>query len=503
MKGTVTKPSETGMPDTQLPDAELPEPGQSGPSLSERLGLPEPAPTSASSPQSSSPQSSSLQSSDEGQPRATPRPTPTPSSSAEATPAGQAPTTESPSQQPLPAQPPYPADPPASRPRKVRLRRTRRVLRHPITRGLIGLLVVLLIWLSWSIGGALTRPGKDSTSARLAESARDHHMNSLVNRLEKYQYDMNKPKVGGTAPKIPKAVAQSPTVAPAPEVTVPPHSAAPPPVQLPAGIVPKPGEGQWQSVVFSGDLPAVRLTYVRPDDQHTSYLAAIMWLDPKLLSATLHPGIQDPGGSWQVPSSISAQEQPTAAAAFPGGFRLTGATGSRGGWYTEGKEVTPLRDGAASLVIDKGGAVTIGSWNRDVRMSPSVASVRQNLDLLVDNGQLDASCSDNNSPKWGWTLGNVAYVPRTAIGERADGSLVFVNSPATSVCSIGRLLQAAGAQRGMELDINPEWSIGYYYTHEGGKAVGHPVRLDQGKAGDWYFSTQSRDFFSFSLRPSS
>ena len=387
-------------------------------------------------------------------------------------------------------------------PKRVRLRRTRRALRHPVTRGVLGVLVILIGWLAWSVGGALTRPGKDSVAARLAEWARDHHLNPVVNRLEKIQYDMNKPKTGGDVANIPTAVKDTPSVVPSPQVTatVPPHSPAPPPVATPPGLAPKPGEGQWQPVVYSGDLPAVRLTYVRPDDQHTSYLAALMWLDPKLLTATLHPGVQDPGGTWRVPSSISPQERAKVAAAFPGGFRLTGSTGSRGGWYTEGRDVTPLRDGAASLVIYKNGSVRIGQWGRDVNASPYVESVRQNLDLLIDHGRLDPSCSDNNSPKWGWTLGNAAFVPRTAIGQRADGSLVFVNSPATSVCSIGHLLQAAGVVRGMELDINPEWSIGFYYTHEGGQVVGHPTRLDQGKGGDWYFSTQSRDFLSFSLR---
>jgi hypothetical protein len=362
-------------------------------------------------------------------------------------------------------------------------------------------LLVLIAWLGWSIGDALRRPGHDSVSARLAEWGRDHHLNALVNRLEQIQYDHNKPKIGGAAPNIPKVVHDTPS--PASSVvapSLPPHTAAPPPVATPAGLTPKPGEGQWQSVVFSGDLPAVRITYVRPDDQHTSYLAGLMWLDPKLLSATLHPGIQDPGGQWQVPSYISPQERANIAAAFPAGFRLTGGTGSRGGWYTEGRTITSLRNGAASFVIYKDGSVQIGQWGRDMTMSPNVASVRQNLDLLIDNGKLDSSCSDNNSPKWGWTLGNNSFVPRTAIGQRADGSVVFVNSPATSVCSIGHLLQAAGVVRGMELDINPEWSIGFYYTHENNQVVGHPTRLEQGKGGNWYFSTQSRDFLSFSLR---
>src|SRR5205085_3804872 len=139
-------------------------------------------------------------------------------------------------------------------------------------------------WLGYSISGALTRPGKDSVSARLAEWARDHHMNSLVNRLEKIQYDQHKPKVGGAAPSIPKAAGDTPSPVPSAVVpSLPPHSAAPPPIATPAGLTPKPGEGQWQPVVFAGELPAVRLTYVLPDDQHTSYLGALMWLDPKLL----------------------------------------------------------------------------------------------------------------------------------------------------------------------------------------------------------------------------
>jgi hypothetical protein len=400
--------------------------------------------------------------------------------------------------------PPLPADLPPRRPQRPRRARIRRFFRSPITRAVLLIVLVLVGWLGYSISGALTRPGKDSVAARLAEWARDHHMNSVVNRLEKIQYDRNKPKVGGSAPSIPTVVHDTPSPLPSAAVSLapalPPHTEAPPPVTAPAGLTPKAGEGQWQPVVFSGDLPAVRMAYVRPDDQHTSYLAALMWLDPKLLSATLHPGIQDPGGSWQTPSSISADERAAIAAALPAGFRLTGATGSRGGWHTEGRTVTELRNGAASFVIYKDGTVRIGQWGHDVRPSPTVASVRQNLDLLIDNGQLDPSCSDNNSPKWGYTLGNKAYVPRTAIGQRADGSLVFVNSPATSVCSIGHLLQAAGVVRGMELDINPEWSIGFYYTHDNDQVVGHPTRLDQGKGGDWYFSTQSRDFLSFSLR---
>ena len=70
-----------------------------------------------------------------------------------------------------------------------------------------------------------------------------------------------------------------------------------------------------------------------------------------------------------------------------------------------------------------------------------------------------------------------------------------------SVCSLGQLLKSAGVVRGMELDINYDWSIGYYFTHDGGQVQSHVSRPTQSKGPDHYFSAQSRDFVAFYLRP--
>lgn len=365
----------------------------------------------------------------------------------------------------------------------------------------VGMLVlVFLAVVGYSVGGALTRPGTDPAAARLAEWARDHRLNFAVTELEKLQYSATAPTTGG-APKggIPVAGATGGV----PVGTGPagvPHSPVPAAVGIIAKGAPLPNEGTWQTVVSNAGQPAVRVAFVRPDDRHTQYLAAMMWLDPKLLSAQLHPGYpSDPPGQFSAPYLITGAAKQTVAAAHNGGFRLNGA--SRGGYYADGRVAVPLRDGAASIVIDKSGAVRVGAWNRDVSMSPSVASVRQNLDLLVDGGRLNTSCSDNNSSIWGYTLGNDSYVPRTGFGIRPDGALVYVNSPATSVCSLGRLLQAAGVVRGLELDINPQWAVGVYYTHgPAGRVVAHRLRPDQARSENHYYSTQSRDFFTYSLR---
>jgi hypothetical protein len=389
-------------------------------------------------------------------------------------------------------------DGPQGSPRRRRFFRRR----HPFIHLLQALVLAILIFIGiigYSVGGALTRAGNDSVSQRLAEWGRDHHLGGVITWLEKETYSA--PPKGGTV-TIPKvSAAPAPTVSVAPTI---PHSPLPESPTLLAGTG-LPNEGVWQTVVLNKGLPAVQLTYVRPDAVHTSYYAAMMWLDPKLLSGRLHEGLPsgDPGGTWSTPPLITPELAKTVAAAFPGGFRTTpgSAVGSRGGYYDDGRAAVPLRDGAASLVIYQNGDATVGQWGRDVAMTGNVKSVRQNLDLLVDGGAVNPTCSSDSSPIWGYTVGNDAFVPRTAIGERKDGTLIFINSPAVSVCSLGQLLKSAGVQRGMELDINYDWSIGYYFTHNGGQVQSHVSRDTQSKGASHYFSAQSRDFVAFYLRP--
>ncbi len=406
---------------------------------------------------------------------------------------------------PSPPPPPVPPVPSSGGRRFGRLRRRR----HPVVRVLQVLALVALVFIGivgYSVGGYLTRPGNDSVSQRVAEWGRDHHLGSLVTWLEQVQYSQNKPKKGGTLKGgIPTAAGDHTTKQPVvPDIA---HSKLPEPPVLLAGQG-LPNEGKWQTVVLNKGFPAIQIAYVRPDAVHTSYYAALMWLDPKLLAGRLHEGIPggDPGGTWSTPPYITPELAKTVAAAFPGGFRVNGGdVGNRGGYYDDGHAAgppaPPLRVGAASLVIYKDGTATVGQWGRDVSLTSNVRSVRQNLDLLVDGGQINPTCSSNSSPIWGYTVGNNAFVPRTALGVRKDGTLIFVNSPAVSVCSLGTLLKSAGVVRGMELDINYDWSIGYYFTHDGGQVQSHMSRTTQSKGPDHYFSPQSRDFVAFYLRP--
>ncbi|HEX4226268.1 MAG TPA: hypothetical protein VHZ97_28155, partial [Pseudonocardiaceae bacterium] len=367
----------------------------------------------------------------------------------------------------------------------------RRPVVRRVRRIVLAALLVFLIIVGWSIGGALTAPGTDSTAARLAEWGRDHGLGGMVTWLEKEQYDANQPVVGG-APKggIPPAAGTEAGNA---------HGGLPAPasIQPVAGGAPLSHEGEWQTVVTVKGEPAVRVAALRPDAQHTSFVAGVLWMDPNLVRGQLQPGFQDPGGKWQASDEIAQADRSSVVAVFNAGFRLNA---SRGGYYSEGRTVVPLQNNAASLVIDKNGVASVGSWNHEVSMTADVASVRQNLVMLVDNGQVSSSCSSGSSV-WGATLGNDAYVDRSAFGVTATGAEVYVGGPALSVCTLGKILQAAGVVRGMELDINPDWISGaYFHDQPSGNPQGFRLYPNQKLPPTKYFQPSSRDWFGWYAR---
>lgn len=196
-------------------------------------------------------------------------------------------------------------------------------------------------------------------------------------------------------------------------------------------------------------------------------------------------------------------------AAFNGGFKMNAA---RGGYYTEGRVVVPLHDGAASLVIYADSSARIGSWGRDVAMNPQVVSVRQNLLLLVDGGRPSPEAAHWRS--WGRTCGATScghQVPgiehqwRSGLGVTADGALVYAAGPALSPLELARLLVRAGVVLGMQLDINPAWPVfAAYDPPTGGLAApGNGSKLlaatEQGPA-TFFEPTWPRDFITMSTR---
>jgi hypothetical protein len=223
-----------------------------------------------------------------------------------------------------------------------------------------------------------------------------------------------------------------------------------------------------------------------------------MWMDTSLLKSVFVPGTRQPPGAPQTwGAQVPQTEWPNLVAAFNSGFEMRD---TQGGVYTDGRMLIPLADGGASFVIDKNGKANVGAWGRDFQMSPDIVSARQNLALIVDNGQPVAGLPDNADGAWGATLGNRVFVWRSGVGVDQNGGLVYVAGPGLSAVTLAILLQRAGAVRAMELDINSDWVTGYTYQQTDpanpGAITGVKLLPSMSHGNDRYLQASESDFFA-------
>ncbi|MDQ6783102.1 MAG: phosphodiester glycosidase family protein [Actinomycetota bacterium] len=366
----------------------------------------------------------------------------------------------------------------------------------------VATMVILVgLFASASVVGALTTPGNANFKAKWADWLRAQHGGIVVNPLERWYYSSQVPARGGrlrALNTVPRASTDS-LAQPAPVPHLPPPS--PVPLVVTPGLA---GEGRWQP---TGPLvdghPGMYAAQYRADTLYTGQITTAVWIDPTALRVQLVPGSQEPGGAWSQQPDLAGGAAAAAVGAFNGGFRFSDA---QGGFYLDGRTAVPLRPGAASVVVYNDGRVNIGAWGSEVTMSPDVRSVLQNLVPLVDNGQPAPDATYHDSRIWGATLGASTVVARSGIGVTATGALIYVAGPALTAKTLAESLQRAGAVRAMTLDINPEWVTFNLFNHPNAK---DPSQVDasklypqmQRRATRYLGPTrESRDFFTVSTR---
>jgi hypothetical protein len=290
------------------------------------------------------------------------------------------------------------------------------------------------------------------------------------------------PPTGATHPSTSGSTTPS-TAAPASTVatTVPPTTA--PPVTDGAGwtIV-----SQTPRAIVSDEQ-----TIIEADGSHV----VVARFRAGTFRVFLHVGSTDPPvGSAAIPAdagdAVSSTERPLLLAAFNGGFKAS--TGS-GGVEVNGEVLTPLLPGAESVVVGADGKPTMGIWGGNLAAAAAGAvSVRQNLLPLVDGGVASPAISDVSA--WGATLGGVASIARSALGEDAQGDLLYAGSMSALPSDMANALIRTGAQNAMELDINPFWVQLDMATTPGGPLTAQIP--GQNQSADQYLNGWTRDFFT-------
>ncbi len=380
-------------------------------------------------------------------------------------------------------------------------------------------IVALLVPASGVVTAVLT-PQNLSYSERAAEWMRDNNLGGVLNTIESWWLSRNAPKEGGEPRRaIGIELPDEETTTTVKPKVIAPHLAKPANVPVPTGVTPLPDEGVWKPVgPIVGGAQSMYYTQVRPDSVHTSILDGLAWMDPLLVSFEVFPGTEEPGGRWDKPSQVPMDRRVSLVAAFNLGFRMQDAMG---GFYLDGVTRKPLRDGAASFVVYKNGFATVGEWGRDFTMSPEIAAVRQNLDLIVDNGggppttpgvstgaapgRLVDGLTDNADGKWGATFGNKILAWRSAVGVTADGAVVYGYGDGLGALALANLMLRAGCVRAMELDINTVWTTFNFYTAtrflDPTSVEGTKLLPESFKPANRYLSNDARDFAAVFARP--
>jgi hypothetical protein len=339
-----------------------------------------------------------------------------------------------------------------------------------------------------SYGQALSYPGQASLTVRTVEWLRDHGGAPVINLAENIYYRAHAPS--GTTP--------DPSTLPKLSVTATAH--APAPLATLRGATPLPGEGVWQAgPAIAGGRSGLYTTFIRPDPEHSSVVAGVARFDQHLVSTRLIPGTKEPSGlGWPEGGEVPPGIRPALVATLNSGFKMKDANG---GFVADGRTAVPLRDGAASMVIDRSGRVTIGAWGRDVGPGADVAAVRQNLELIVDHGRLVPGLATNAGGRWGSAGNQLQYTWRSGVATDAQGNLIYVAGAGMTLRALAQALSDAGAVTAMQLDIHSQMVDMFAYTHgPSGHLTSTPLLPDMPGPLDRYLHPDQRDFIAITAR---
>ncbi|HUZ81083.1 MAG TPA: hypothetical protein VMU73_02450 [Gaiellaceae bacterium] len=344
--------------------------------------------------------------------------------------------------------------------------------------------VILLAPVVYSYVTTIMRPSSLPLGIRTVEWVRTHHGSWIVNEAEHIWYSWHAPAKGGPA------LTTLPTVG----VGLG-HLAAR--AYRPRRIAPLirpalPGEGVWRSTgrVVNG-APPVLVTTFRTDPVYPRIVAYVAWFDHTRTQLALYPGrYEPPNASPRGPMEVPQTQRWRLLATFNSGFMYRD---SHGGFFLDGRSVTPLRVGQGTVVAYKDGRVDVVAWRGHAIAGSRVVLARQNLPLIVSHGRPNPLLADNSL--WGSTLGNAVRVWRSGAGIDRHGNLIYLAANDQTAASLAAALMHAGAVRAVELDINAEWPSLVTYG-QGGVGNATKVVPNTQQSSNRYLVPDDRDFFA-------
>jgi hypothetical protein len=227
-----------------------------------------------------------------------------------------------------------------------------------------------------------------------------------------------------------------------------------------------PKQGEWAAFErpwlhkIEGAPPTFYRTTVRPDPKR-KVVVEVVAMDARQLELDMAIGGEGPwppdektkgkfpryGGKLPRETAVATR----VVVAFNGAFRLD--QNAWGMMIRRRVFAPPVKD-VATLLMHDDGRLGFGTWGPDLQTPSDVRSLRQNLDPLVDDGELDP----RHRKRWGGILKAVNQVgqraKRTGICRTTDGNLLYLYGDSIEALDLGTAMKEVGCEYGMHLDMN-------------------------------------------------
>ena len=257
-----------------------------------------------------------------------------------------------------------------------------------------------------------------------------------------------------------------------------------PPKNIPSIWNAELGEGEWRPWVkpWLRKFPATAgveaptpfmTTYVRPDEARPYSHVMLVEMDMRQLDLEMEAGTDDPKpltgqhGPGRLPRDPAVMTR--VVAAFNGAFK---SEHGNYGMMVHKRVLLPPQPFAATVILTDDGRAGLGTWGATPDIGglvkadgvgipdASIVSYRQNLDPLVDRGEVNPT----GRALWGYTLpGNGMQTERTGICVTFAGHMIYAWGDDASATTIGKAFQMAGCDYGLHLDMNPHHT-GFIFT---------------------------------------
>ena len=223
-------------------------------------------------------------------------------------------------------------------------------------------------------------------------------------------------------------------------------------------------------------------------------------IDPQMVRFHLVAGTQEPvaatgiHGAGVIPSDQVTRMQ--VIAAFNSGFKTRDGYN---GEVIDGITYVPPKPSLATFILYADGHVDLRSWNSEIQTGSPIASLRQNLPLIIDNSALNPDLKNQQS--WGAVVGNNTWVWRSGLGITTGKKIIYAAGNSLSANSLASALQAAGCIRAMELDINsigPGFNL-YHWNSGSGTLDARKLTPEMHRSARRYLTPDTRDFFYLTL----